>query len=76
MKTCLSHPLFINDLQVPGTAGRIGMTLCPGKRGDSVFGGTWHRDLDTDLEAIGEWGAAAGVTLMEEHDVAMLQVGG
>jgi ADP-ribosyl-[dinitrogen reductase] hydrolase len=74
MRTSLSHPLYIATLQVPGAEGRIGMTFCPGKRGDSVFGDAWHRDLGIDLDVIKNWGAAVVVTLMEEHEFEMLKV--
>jgi hypothetical protein len=54
--------------------GFVGITLCPGKRGDSVFGAGWARDLATDVAAIRDWGASAVVTLIEEHEFEMLGV--
>jgi ADP-ribosylglycohydrolase/protein-tyrosine phosphatase len=53
----------------------MGLTFCPGKRGEAVFGEDWDRDLSTDLGVIREWGATAVVTLMEWHELQMLGVG-
>jgi hypothetical protein len=62
-RTSLSHPLLIATLPV-GT-GAVGVTFCPGKQGDSVFGAHWARDVDLDLDLIQAWGATAVVTLVE-----------
>jgi ADP-ribosylglycohydrolase/protein-tyrosine phosphatase len=71
-RTSASDPLRIAEL--PFGAGLIGITLCPGKRGDSQQGSRWARDLDTDIAAIRSWGASAVVTLIEDHEFAMLGV--
>lgn len=71
-KTSLTHPLRI-DAMACG-AGLIGMTFCPGKQGDSVFGGRWERDLALDLRVIADWGASTLVSLVEEHELAELGV--
>lgn len=76
LRTSTSHPLRIDSLAVPNVAGLIGMTFCPGKRGESVFGGTWARDLNADLKVIQEWGAQAVVSLIESHEFEMLHVAG
>ena len=54
--------------------GIVGVTLCPGKHGDSVFGDGWERDLATDVAAIRDWDASAVVTLIEDHEFEMLGV--
>jgi ADP-ribosyl-[dinitrogen reductase] hydrolase len=36
--------------------GLVGVMLCPGKQGDSLFGAGWSRDLAMDVEAIRDWG--------------------
>ena len=36
--------------------------------------GSWARDLDTDLDTIEHWGAAAVVTLIEDHEMESLGV--
>lgn len=72
VRTSITHPLRIDDL--PLGNGRLGITFCPGKKGDSVFGGAWDRDLDLDMEAIKGWGANAVLSLIEDHEFEMLGV--
>lgn len=74
IRTSLTHPLSIDVL--PLANGEIGLTFCPGKQGDSVFGAPWARDLDLDLQAIKAWGTHAVLTLIEEHEFDMLGVRG
>ena len=69
-RTSLSYPLTIATL--PVRRGAIGVTFCPGKQGDSVFGVPWARDVDLDV--IQTWGAAAVVTLVEKHELISLSV--
>lgn len=57
MKTSQSNPLFVDEIRVG--PGRISLTICPGKKGDSIFGAPWDRDLSVDLVAILHWGAEA-----------------
>lgn len=52
-------------------AGRLGLTLCPGKQDRYSQTGPWARDL----AAISDWGAGALVTLMEGHELTQLGVG-
>jgi protein-tyrosine phosphatase len=74
IRTSLSHPLRIDELNIDGVAGLIGITFCPGKRGESYGGYRWERDLGIDLNVIAEWHAAAVVTLIEDHEFEMLGV--
>ena len=71
-RTSESDPLRIAEL--PVGAGIVGITLCPGKTGESVFGVDWARDLATDIAAIREWGASAVVTLIEDQEFELLGV--
>ena len=71
-RTSLSHPLQIATL--PLSPGAVGVTFCPGKRGASVFGAPWARDLEPDLDVIQRWGAAAVVTLVEPQELHSLGV--
>lgn len=75
-KTSGTHPLRIDAVAIPGTAAALGMTLCPGKKQPGGSSGPWWRDLDTDLAAIRDWGAAVLVTLFEDHEFRALQVTG
>jgi ADP-ribosyl-[dinitrogen reductase] hydrolase len=71
-RTSLSHPLIIANL--PVGSGAVGVTFCPGKRGDSVFGAPWARDVGLDLDVIQAWGATAVVTLVTGHELVCLGV--
>lgn len=73
MKTSLTHPLRIDTVTTP-VGGRIGLTFCPGKRQPDALTGPWDRDLDLDLDAIKGWGAAALITLMEQHELDRVKV--
>ena len=66
VRTSETDPLQIAEISLG--RGSIGLTICPGKKGPSVFGAPWDRNLRQDLEAIKAWGAVAVVTLMEEHE--------
>lgn len=71
-RTSVTHPLQIAE--IPFGAGMIGITFCPGKKGTSVFGQPWERDLAVDLEAIDTWDASTVVTLIEDHEFEILGV--
>ncbi|MDE0113908.1 MAG: ADP-ribosylglycohydrolase family protein [Albidovulum sp.] len=71
-KTSITHPIRIDALPVGN--GSLGITICPGKKGDSVFGSPWARDLDLDMDAVGDWGATAVLTLIEDHEFESLSV--
>lgn len=72
-KTSMTHPLEIDELAC-GT-GVVGMTLCPGKRAQSYFGGQWERNLAADMRVIADWGATVVVTLVEGFELDQLGVG-
>lgn len=73
-RTSASHPLQIAELGFDGLPGRVGVTFCPGKQGDSVFGVPWHRDLEADLDLIQAWGARTVLTLVEAQELDRLSV--
>ena len=72
IRTSISHPLRIDDLSLGN--GCLGITFCPGKKGDSNYGATWERDIDLDMEAIKNWGADAVLSLIESREFEMLGV--
>jgi ADP-ribosyl-[dinitrogen reductase] hydrolase len=75
LRTSATHPLRIDEVPCPPQApGTIGVTFCPGKQGDSVFGAGWRRDLDADLDVIQQWRAQLALTLIERHELEMLGV--
>lgn len=71
-RTSITDPLMIDAM--PCGNGLVGMTLCPGKHGPSVFGSRWERDLAPDLRAVADWGATALVSLIESPEMSMLGV--
>jgi ADP-ribosyl-[dinitrogen reductase] hydrolase len=73
-KTSLTHPLQIAAISAGPSFGRVGITFCPGKHDPNADSGYWHRELSLDLNAIQAWGAAAVVTLVEPHELALLGV--
>ena len=72
IRTSITHPLRIDDL--PLGNGRLGITFCPGKKGESVFGAAWDRDLGIDLDAVKGWRADTVLSLIEDHEFEMLGV--
>ena len=67
VKTSITDPIEVAEVipqHYPGYyPGKIGISLCPGKKGPSSFGGVWDRDLATDLSVIKrDFGATAIVT--------------
>jgi protein-tyrosine phosphatase len=74
VRTSITHPLPIGEIPVPGTGGVIGMTYCPGKRDSYRKTGVWIRDLALDVEAIRGWGAEMVLTLLESHEMDLLEV--
>ncbi len=73
-KTSQSHPLKINPVVIRDGRGVIGLTFCPGKKHQSLYSGTWDRDLCTDLQAIQSFGAKTLVTLMESQELDEVNV--
>ena len=49
-RTSITDPLRINEVRVGH--GRLGITFCPGKCSDSLYGASWRRDLRTDVQAL------------------------
>jgi ADP-ribosyl-[dinitrogen reductase] hydrolase len=75
-RTRETHPIEIAEIRAKPEFGRIGITLCPGKKDSAAMTGGWARDVAIDVAAIRQWGAAAVVTLIEDHEVEKLQVRG
>lgn len=74
VRTSQSHPLVIAELRPGPNYGRIGLTLCPGKKQPLALSGGWDRDLVLDLDSVAHWGACAVVTLLERHELEALEV--
>lgn len=74
IRTSDTHPLRIDYVPVPNATGKIGLTFCPGKRCEGLYGGTWDRDLAKDLAVIEGQAGKVLITLMEQHEFAILGV--
>jgi ADP-ribosyl-[dinitrogen reductase] hydrolase len=73
-RTSGTDPLRIDTVATTEAGGCLGITFCPGKHSDSVFGRPWRRDLDTDIRAIVDWGAAGVISLIEPDEMRRLGV--
>ena len=76
LRTSETHPLQIDWITNNLFAGRIGITLCPGKYQPVSWSGGWDRDLDADISAIEDSGATLVVSLVEETEMKDLGVQG
>jgi ADP-ribosyl-[dinitrogen reductase] hydrolase len=76
MRTSQTHPLMIADIATGTDRAKIGVTFAPGKKQPVAKSGTWDRDLETDLDSIAAWNAAAVVTLLEDHELDELKIPG
>ncbi len=68
-RTSATDPLLIATISLGAKHGKLGLTICPGKQGESIYGAPWQRDLGADLVAIKAWGGHAVITLMEQHEM-------
>ena len=69
-----SHPFEIEAVRVSPKHGRIGITFCPGKQQAASITASWARDIDIDPDAVENWGAAALVMIIEDHEIVSLGV--
>lgn len=74
MRTSLTSPIIISELNANEHRGKVALTLCPGKVQANSMSGPWVRDLRIDLDAIADWNAAAVVSLIEDHEFKTLKV--
>lgn len=69
VRTSETHPLQVHWVPdaAHGTPGRLGLTLAPGKVGESqLYGYRWQRDLEADLHRLRtDFGCDRLVSLME-----------
>lgn len=63
VRTSITHPLEIGEVNVPTPAGRLGMTLFPGRRDSLSVVAPWERDMNLDLQKSREWNPAIVVSL-------------
>lgn len=74
-RTSTSDPLRIDEVScAPFCGGVIGLTICPGKTTGSSVGEGWARNLSLDVAAINCWEARVVLTLIDLHEMHLLQV--
>jgi ADP-ribosyl-[dinitrogen reductase] hydrolase len=71
MRNSQDSPLVIAEVLFGEHEGRLGLTICPGKKDGYSH---WDRDLETDIRAIRNWGASTVVTLIEAHEFSLLAI--
>lgn len=71
IKNSRNSPLQIAEVLMGAGEGRLGLTLCPGKKDASR---SWDRDLKEDMRVIRAWGGSIVVTLIEDHEFQLLAV--
>ena len=65
-RTSETHPLVFDTLKIG--RGLVMMTICPGKKGASIYGAPWNRSLELDGQQIAKWEATSIVTLMRDSE--------
>ncbi|MFT8990636.1 MAG: hypothetical protein ABF959_09950 [Gluconobacter albidus] len=73
MRTSLTHPLMIDSFRL--AEGKVGMTLCPGRKGPSLSGPNWDRDLQADILRLKLWCTDIVISLTPQDEMDHLDVG-
>ena len=74
-RTSITDPIWVTKIDHPNHPGKIGVSICPGKKSPSVFGRAWDRDLVLDLAAIQrDFDPTAIVTLMADDELSANKV--
>ncbi len=76
VRTSQNDPIRIGEVSPGDGSGRIGITLCPGKKDAHAWKGPADRDLGLDLDEVQRWGATAVISLITEKEIDSLQVRG
>jgi len=76
VRTSQNDPIRISAVSRGDGVGRIGITLCPGKKDLRARKGPANRDLGLDLDEIQRWGATAVISLITDEEIDYLQVRG
>ncbi|HOX90686.1 MAG TPA: hypothetical protein PLN55_13810, partial [Burkholderiaceae bacterium] len=66
----VASSLRIDELAIPGLAGRLGLLACPGAAWAQPDRADFACSLAADLDAVVAWGARTLVTLMEWREFA------
>ncbi|MBK6528919.1 MAG: cyclin-dependent kinase inhibitor 3 family protein [Deltaproteobacteria bacterium] len=75
LRTSVTDPLRCSFLppEATGLPGKLGLTMCPGRRQHAISGIRWKRDLAADLDRLAEVeGVNVLVTLVEDDELERL----
>jgi ADP-ribosyl-[dinitrogen reductase] hydrolase len=73
MRTSLTHPLMIDSFLL--AEGKVGMTLCLGRKGPSFSGPNWDRNLQADILRLNLWRMDIVISLTPQAEMDHLDVG-
>ena len=73
-RTSKTDHLRIDVIPLQDGKGYIGMTICPGKQGNSAYGLPWERDLGEDIRMLRSQKIHAVLTIMESFEMDILKV--
>ena len=76
VRTSHNDPIRIDAVSPGDGSGRIGITLCPGKKDAHAWSGPADRDLGLDLDEVQRWGATAVMSLITDEEIDSLRVRG
>lgn len=76
VRTSQNDPIRIDAVSPGDGYGRIGITLCPGKKDARAWSGPADRDLGLDLDELQRRGATAVISLITDEEINFLQVRG
>ncbi|MPY66062.1 protein-tyrosine-phosphatase [Deinococcus sp. SDU3-2] len=74
--TSATSPLRVDWVDTGLWPGRLGLTIAPGKKGESLYqpGVTHERDLDADLTRLAQEGTTVIAPLLEDHEFGLLGI--
>lgn len=74
--TSATSPLRVDWVDTGLWPGRLGLTIAPGKKGESLYqpGVTHERDLDADLTRLAQEGTTVIAPLLEDHEFELLGI--
>jgi len=70
----IQRPIAITPVSIPGMAGIIGISACPGMKDEACSLDLYEESLLNDLLTIRNWGAVAVVTVLDTLEIRTLRV--
>lgn len=76
-RTSDTHPILIDfiDHHWGNSKARLGITFAPGKKQKDALTGSWHRDLEKDIDRIAKYYQINTlVSMVEKEEMAELKI--